>query len=50
MSFTRRMKYSNIMATRKVKRNFNSINLEAVTMIALSGVVLFTMKTAFMTI
>jgi hypothetical protein len=50
MSFTRRMKYGNLMITRQFKRNFNSIDLETLAIMALSGVVLFTMKTAFMTI
>jgi hypothetical protein len=46
MSFTRRMKYGNVMATRKLKKSVSSERVEVLGFLFVSAVTLFVMNIA----
>lgn len=48
MSFTRRMKYGNIMATRKLKKNVSSEKIELLGFLFVTVVSLFVINIAIM--
>jgi hypothetical protein len=50
MSFTRRMKYGNIMATRKLKKSVSSEKVEVFGFLFVAAVTLFIMNTALTSI
>jgi hypothetical protein len=50
MSFTRRIKYGNIMATRKLKKSVSSEKVEVFGFLFVAAVTLFIMNTALTSI
>jgi hypothetical protein len=50
MSFTRRMKYGNVMATRKLKKSVSSEKVEVFGFLFVAAVTLFIMNTALTSI